>query len=310
MMPQGGQHRPGSRRARWAVGLGAALGAAAAAAGACGLIYLSQPGSAWLLRALTSPLSITCAAILVFCGALAAAIVTVLWRAGAPHRGRARGEHGEAIIEFALAMPLLLGLALVMAQTSLVMVGNVCVHYSAFCAARAAVVTVPKNLSQNEPRNVVVDDSSSGKMHQIKMAAVWALMPVSCGSEDVSISLGGTLSGGLADFFSLQGAEEPAWVDDRLARKLSYAADLTRVALSPPAQDKPSYQEHENLFVRVEHTFYLAVPYAARLFAAFPGGTELSFGEGEYGTVIAASSVLPNEGVQDYVDVEQFPPDR
>jgi hypothetical protein len=59
--------------------------------------------------------------------------------------------------------------------------------------------------------------------------------------------------------------------------------------------------------VAVRHTFYLAVPYAARIFAMFPGGVKLDFGDGEYGTVIPASCVLPNEGVQDYVDIEMFP---
>ena len=36
------------------------------------------------------------------------------------------------MIEFTLALPFLLMLALLMAQTALVMVGNLCVHYAAF----------------------------------------------------------------------------------------------------------------------------------------------------------------------------------
>ena len=36
---------------------------------------------------------------------------------------------------------------------------------------------------------------------------------------------------------------------------------------------------------------------------------ELDFGEGEYGTLVRARCSLPNEGVQDYVDIETFPTD-
>ena len=39
------------------------------------------------------------------------------------------------------------------------------------------------------------------------------------------------------------------------------------------------------------------------------GGVELPFGSNEYGMEITASYTLPNEGVQDYVDIEEFPRD-
>ena len=72
------------------------------------------------------------------------------------------------------------------------------------------------------------------------------------------------------------------------------------------------YGEHEEVRVKVEHTFYLAIPYAARIFheiadrAPPNDGRELSFGSGEYGVVIRAASSMVNQGVQDYVEVEEF----
>jgi len=273
------------------------------------------PKADWLLRALTSRLFLCCAAVLLLNGALFAALATMLWQAGRAYRGQPRAEEGAAIIEFALALPFMLLLSLVMAQTSLLMVGNVCVHYSAFCAARSAVVTVPRDYGDNEPRNYLKDNTdASGKLHRLKMAAAWAVMPVSCGSEDVPTA-GDSLPNGLARFFSVQGIEAPAWVDERLARKLGYAIEHTDVSVLPPEVDDDDddefYDDHEDLHVTVRHTLYLAIPTAAKLFAMFPGGVELDFGEdgAEYGTVITARCSLPNEGVQDYVDVETFPTD-
>jgi hypothetical protein len=59
--------------------------------------------------------------------------------------------------------------------------------------------------------------------------------------------------------------------------------------------------------VKVEHTLYMSVPYANWLFSKLDDdGVELRFGEGEYGMIIRATCYMPNEGQQDYVDVEVF----
>ena len=296
----------------WVLAAGGAAAAALAAA-ACVLPGLIGPNADWLLRALTSRLFLSCAAMLSLCAAMFAALAMMLWQAGRPYRGQPRAQQGVAIIEFALALPFMLLLSLLMAQTSLVMVGNVCVHYSAFCAARSAAVTVPKDYGENEPRNHLKDNTdASGKIHRLKMAAAWAVMPVSCGSKDVPAA-GDSLSNGLARFFSVQGRETPAWVDEGLARRLGYAIEHTEVSVQPPEVDEDDddefYDEHEDIHVTVRHALYLAIPTAAKLFSMFPGGVELNFGEGEYGTMITASCSLPNEGVQDYVDIERFPTD-
>lgn len=307
--------------AAWAAVVVLALAAAVLRAAGGG-----PSGSGWLARALLSPAMLVCAAVLMAGAGLMLMALAALWRVGRANRsarGGRGGQDGQAIIEFALALPFLLMLALLMTQTALLMVGNICVNYSAFCAARSAVVTVPQDFGAAEPRNQVIASASGGgggvadKMGRIKQAAVYAVMPVSYGGDQI----GGdyqVLQEGLSAFFGdhpqtavpteiQQRPDVPGWVDERLARKLKYAADHTQVWLSPPARDD-THGAHENLTVRVKHEFYLAVPYAARIFAAFPGGLRLSFGQGEYATEITASCTLPNEGVQDYIDVEQFPP--
>lgn len=304
MSERSGEGGGGRGSGRW-LAVGLIAGAGAVLLGVCLLARIEAPASAWLLRALTSRLSIACLAVLLVCGAGAAAIVVILWRAGRPYRTQHRGQDGVAIIEFALALPFLLMLSLLMAQTSLLMVGNVCVHYSAFCAARSACVAVPRDYGENEPRNKVnADAAASGKLNRVKMAAMWALMPICCSHDDVEP--GPSVAGELASFFSLQGEEAPGWIDDRLSRKLGYASAHTELEMDPP-DDGEKYEDHEDLHVTVRHTFYLAVPYAARIFALLPDGVALDIGDGEYGTLIAAECSLPNEGVQDYVDIEIFP---
>jgi len=300
-----------SHRGGWIKGLAAALVAAGAVAAAYAAVWLAGPPAAWLFRAITSPLFVYCGALLAACGVLFAVLAGVLWQAGRPYRGRRRAEEGNVLIEFALVLPFLLLLSLLMAQTSLVMVGNVCVHYSAFCAARAAIVTVPKDYGAGEPRNLLRDFSDeTSKLHKMRMAAAWALSGVSCGSEEITASQD-ALADGIGRFFSVQGIEPPAWADQGLARRFTYAMDHTEVTVAPPEVDEDDddeyFDEHEDLHVTVRHTLYLAVPTAAKLFAMFPGGVELDFGDGEYGTVVTASCTLPNEGVQDYVDIERFP---
>ena len=276
-----------------------------------GLLHATGPHRHWALSALASPLMLTCALVLLASGTLFAVLAAVLWRAGRSWRGRPRGQEGAAMIEFALALPIMLLLSLLMAQTALLMVGNLCVHYAAFCAARSAIVNVPKDFGDSEPRNYVQNGSDPlGKLQRIKMAAAWALMPVSCGSRDLQPS-DVVLPEGLSRFFSVQGLSPPGWIDERLARKFGYALTHSEVTLRPPHVDGNDeddyYDEAEDLQVTVTHILYLPIPGAAKIFAAFPGGVKLSFGRGEYGTEVSASCTLPNEGVQDYVDVEHFP---
>ena len=287
----------------------AAVGVAVLAGG--GPTALAAADRAWLVPAITSRLFVVNAVVVGVCGMGLAAIGWVLHSVGAPaRRTRARGREGTVMIEFALALPIALGLTLLMIQSSLLMVGNLCVHYAAFCAARTAIVQVPADDSPDEQPNQVSGWGSSRKLQRIRRAAVWAVMPVSSSHPDAPAGDDSVLGGSLERFFGRYGLDVPRWVEINLGRRLQYAMDHTRVDLLPPLNEvTETYREHEDLRVTVEHTFYLSVPYAARLLATMDAddGVELDFGSGQFGTVIRATCTLPNEGVHDYIDVEPFP---
>lgn len=280
----------------------------------------------WLAGALMGRLFLGAATVLLVSTALVLLCCRAMWQMGASLRKQrtAHGEGGAAIVEFALVLPIVLMLVLIMVQSTLLMAGNLCISYAAFCAARSAIVTVPLNL-QGEPSNYVLDQSV--KLNRIKAAAVWAVMPISCGNKAYPTGDFGVMGQGLSGFFGGYGKATPTWALGSLPQRLQYALDNTVVTLSPPAH-LPKYRPYarddwqiipnlkttaedfvaEDLVVTVEHTLYLSVPYASRLFYSFGGvdARELDFGAGQYGVVVRSSCRLPNEGQQDWVDVEEF----
>jgi hypothetical protein len=270
--------------------------------------WLGPPGDNWLANALASKGFIIAAAVTAACLLLVVALGTALWRAGAPgrqarSRGHSASQDGTAMIEFALVLPILLMLTLVLIQSSLVMGGNLCVHYSAYCAARSAIVIVPRPLA-GEDANQVSPAADMGKMYRIKRAAVWALLPVSSDYSSATAGDAAVIQSGLRDFFNSYGYEAPGWAGVRMSRRLGYAEAHTQVELDPP-QNGDTYAEHEDLQVKVTHDLYLSVPYGAALYSLVDG---VSIGNGERATRVIAYSRLPNEGVQDWVEPERFAP--
>ncbi|MCE5326911.1 MAG: pilus assembly protein [Planctomycetaceae bacterium] len=214
-------------------------------------------------------------------------------------------EGGGAMLEFVMVLPIALMLVLLMIQSSLLMVGNVCVNYAAYCAARAAVVTVPQYAGVEEPHNVV-GLSPTAKTERIRRAAVWAVTPVSCSSPDLP-PRDAELNAPLANLFDEYAATPPTWIGNIISRKREYADRYTSIELAAPANGAV-YADNENLAVTVQHTFYLAVPYAGWLFAKMDSDNRenLDFGAGELGLVIRAKQVLTNEGVADFVAPDTF----
>ena len=278
-------------------------------------LWLTGGGSSageWLPRALGSRGVVKYALITMALGAALFVVCFMLWRIGAGARGRKRSEEGGAIIEFALVLPFAAALVLLLAQSSFLMVGHLCVQYSAYCAARAAIVAIPDDLTtfSGEPQNYVdPDPDSSPKQLRMLRSAAWAVMPVSCSIEAQDKADLPELLDGLEEFFTAYGKETPGWVKANLERKWKYAIDNTFVTLAPPISGD-LYGEAEDIQVSVEHIFYLSVPVARTIFAALDDGVELDIGVGEYGLRMRATCTLTNEGVQDYVDEETFPKDQ
>ncbi len=306
-------------RRRWALaGMGAVL-AALAGAGVYLHLHRAAGPRSWLGAGLSSGLSLTCLAIAGGCLAALVGIGALMWRIGRRHP-RPAADSGSAMVEFALVLPLALSIALVMFQSMMLMAGNLCVHYAAYCAARSAIVAIPdgprpvdwENAPGREPQNVIADNHYSGtrgqseKCERMWRAAVWGVLPISSSSSRLPPADSGALESGLSKFFSAYGEDTPHWVTSVFGRKLRYAQDYTAIDVSPPANGL-EFRANEDVTVRVEHTVYLAIPYANWLFAnLFDDGRELGFGDGEYGVVVDAEYTLTNEGVQDFVEMESY----
>lgn len=260
----------------------------------------------WLVRALTSELTIRCGLILWASLVSLMVLGSMLWRAGARARAQhGRGQDGAVILEFAMCLPFMLMLVLLLVQSSMLMGGNICVHYAAYCAARSAVVNIPADGGEVEPPNVLESPRVSGKYLRIRSAGLWAVLPVSYGGQDIDEEDTEALSEGLARFFAAYGAHRPGWIGGYLGRKLYYAIENTHVHVVPPA-DGLEYDQHEDVEVKISHKFYMSVPFVARLFRALGDDDvrDLPFGRGEQAMLIRASCTLTNEGVQSYVEEE------
>jgi len=271
---------------------------------------MSDP--AFITYGLTNPGVVKYALITLALGLVLCLMCCVLWRRGARGRIEKRSQEGGAMVEFALLLPVAMFIVLLMAQSSFLMVGNLCVQYSAYCAARTAIVAIPDDLvvySDEGPNYVTPDPNASAKQRRILKSAAWAVMPISCSLEDQEQADLPELVGGLDNFFTAYRDSTPGWVQAHLRRKWQYAINHTFVELAPPLSGDV-YGEAEDIHISVSHRFYLSVPIARTVFAALDDGVELDIGIGQYGLIMRAACTLTNEGVQDYVDEEIFPIDR
>lgn len=267
----------------------------------------NAPQEAWLQHALSSPLAIKCGLIMWASAVGLVVLGAVLWRAGAAGRARRRcsGQDGSVMLEFVLCLPFILFIVLMLIQSSLLMGASICVHHATYLACRSAIVQIPRDGGEIEPPNVLEGPRVSGKYLRIRAAGVWGVLPISYGGEDIDQEDTRVLSDGFIEFFRRYGVEHTGWSDGYLGRKLYYAIDKTVVQVVPPA-DGTTYDQHEDIEVRLSHEFYMAVPFVARLFRALGEDDirDLSFAEGEYAMLIRAHCTLTNEGVQSYVEEE------
>ena len=288
---------------------------AAMLAGTLGLIYagggsalLAESPHPWAMGAVTSPLFLTCSIVLVVCAALSMVLVVALHRLAA-RRARPDAQEGGAVLEFILVLPILLMLGLIMTQSSLLMGGNLCVNYAAYCAARSAIVQIPANYSPSEPPNILGPDrQSSLKRRRIHLAAAYPILPMSANLSRLGEADDRGLIASIDSLYAQYGQQPPEWNGPVIRRKLQWALDKTSVEISEPEGDNLTYTENQDIKIKVTHTFYLSVPYAAWFFSLAPGGVDL--GDGGYGMEMVATGVLTNEGQQDWIDIEHFPQTR
>lgn len=233
---------------------------------------------------LTAPSTIAFLALALAC--LAAATLAVL-ALGRLHRARRRPNpmaeaDGTATIEFALVTPIILFFALALAQTTMLLAGHIVVHYSAFAAVRSAIVQIPTDYA-DDSANVYTASSDRTKHNAIRRAAIFAAVPISGERRTTSSNIGvEQFVQSMRDFYQMNNAEEPRWLDTLLADRLRYAAENTAVLVMRPQVDGEArdvdfepieigqqyqFQARDPVTVRVLHRFNLGVPYVNRVFA-------------------------------------------
>jgi hypothetical protein len=261
----------------------------------------------WWRAALLSEWSLLCMAV----AAVAMAGVVLLGRAlmhlrGGRGRLAATREAGTATVEFALVFPIVLFLMLTLIQTTLLMAGNLFVHYSAFAATRSAITQIPRDLRGlgGEGPNAVIAVGSA-KLEAIRRSAYFAVVPA-CGRLESAGIATDDFVGGLRRYFASSGQAVPRWVDTLAADRLRYAAANTTVQLLEtlvvlghvqfnelPAREEFVFGPKDPVTVRVRHRLNLSIPYARALFA--DGRHDTAVGRGAYADV-TAQFTLTNEG--------------
>lgn len=226
-------------------------------------------------------------------------------------------QAGTATIEFALAFPIILFLALLLIQTTLLMAGQFFIHYAAFAATRAALVQVPSD-QPGEPANVIVPLAGSPKQEAIHRAAAVALAPVS-GSLAEQVDLDAdAFAQALDQHYTAMGLAVPRWVDTLAAARLRYAWAYTDTALLEPQVTGAgvafvpltpgvprTYGPRDPLTVHVTHRFNLSIPYVRAIFA----DGRHDAGDGAY-AMLEANCTLTNEGIDPALPPEPRLPRR
>jgi len=223
------------------------------------------------------------------------------------HAGRSQpsGEAGTATIEFALIFPVMLFLALLLIQTTLLMVGQLFVHYGAFTATRAAIVQIPRHEPQDgEPVNAIRPGEESEKFQTIRRAGVFAVTPIA-GESKTSRAPGQSFARALQAYYDGTDQSPPAALARIAAGRLHYAHRHTEVTLlrAETVGQRVSFDALEpnrlHLFgprqpitVQLNHRFYLAMPYIRLLFA----DGRLRDGTGGFAE-LTAQYTLTNEGL-------------
>ncbi|MDX1682643.1 MAG: TadE family protein [Phycisphaeraceae bacterium] len=265
----------------------------------------------WLYTALTSGPMLNCLALATLLTVLIAVLLRLTWRL---RQFRSPGAaladtRATATVEFALVVPILLFLIMMLAQTTLLAGGHLFVHYSAFAATRTAIVQVPVDYSwrRGGGPNVYVAQSGQTKHEAIRRAAVLAVMPVSGRLESGSIDAEAFVDG-LRDHYAPYSASPPRWIETLIAGRLRYADRHTSVELyatrTPnnvevnftPIDTSYTFEPVEPITVRVTHRFNLTVPYVGWVFA--DGRHSSDDGRGPYVDLDAHYTMI-NEGIID-----------
>jgi hypothetical protein len=221
---------------------------------------------------------------------------------------RSDPQSGSSAVEFVLVLPALTVLLLMILQIALIVQAKFVVNYAAFCAARSAIVVIPQDVSGDgptEPRNHLGDPEHSNKVKIVQRAAALPLTAISP-LPGMSVSQGLPILANpdataelikLAPFDVMTPRSMMGQV--MLRAPYSYYPDNTAVKLFTSAgSETGSFEEHDWVTVKVQYRYYLAVPFAKKLFGTSYSGNPIAniiFGT-DYYYPIVEQYTLPMDG--------------
>jgi len=210
------------------------------------------------------------------------------------------GAAGTSELEFALAFPVFLVSVLVTVQVALMVNANLIVDYAAFCAARSAVVWIPREAPGEGPNQVSPPGSRSEKRTRIERAAVLAVTPISPRLSRVRFGLNIPRDAppftrdALADLAALGDAPASRQTSLRMgmavADKWAYASYFTTVDLLNGSGSVANAFDRV-VTARVTHDMEMAVPFAGPMMGMAFGHRYLPF-VGGYCVPISAAYTL------------------
>jgi len=189
-----------------------------------------------------------------------------------------RAQAGQAITEFVVVFWALIMTVTGVAQMSLMYNAKQVALYSAFAAARSAIVWIPQDVEGEDPPNQITLSTGYEKYGNIKSSAALACVPIAQSATDVlgNLPVIGPVVNDVMNAINSALAVIPGLnqaVD--YADKFAYAYALTTVSfvnqgpggiteIGSPGSTL-TFGQHEDITVEIEHCLFLPIPVAGHV---------------------------------------------
>jgi hypothetical protein len=198
--------------------------------------------------------------------------------AESPKRGpitQTEPESGTSAVEFVLVLPILAVMLLMILQIALLVQAKFVVNYAAFCAVRAAITVIPDEVASNglfESRNRVGKHESSEKVEMIHRSAALPLTAISpvpglSGATGLPVLTNPQPIAQLIKLAPFDVGPESMMGQVMLRAPYAYHPENTVVEIfDGDGNEAHNFRDHDWVTVKVSYRYYLAVPFAKRLF--------------------------------------------
>lgn len=199
------------------------------------------------------------------------------------------GTRGSLVFQFALLLPLLVSLLLVIFQTALIVQAKLVVNYAAFCAARSAITVIPAAI-QAASTGVIEGEGqiNTSNPSYPKMTIIRRAGALACAAISPPLSAGLALQVGVPSLTALaqttatllavrvlfppaglppqSSANDP--LDYATRAQYALAPNVTTAVVSTEVHSAPD-QDHSNyemVTVTLNYKYFLTVPGANRIY--------------------------------------------